>query len=288
MKNHGFARILLATDGSEPAKAAEAVVASFGRPARSAVRVVHVWNMEVHPDHGHWDLETHSEAETLITDSIKRLRASGLDADGELCHADTDHVASAIAASATRFGADLVVVGARGLSDWQSLIKHSVSHQLLTTVDCPLLVVRGNPGESEPAAKRVLVAIAGGADIAPAVHAAVAAASNPGSRVLVIHVAQLVYGAQFAYVEPDDEITMTIKTATEMLQAAGVETEAFVAGSGHVANVLRETASQWDADVIVIGSSRTGDLASIAFGSVTHELLRGTGRPVLVAERARS
>ena len=100
MKNQGFGRILLATDGSEPAKAAEAVVASFARPSRSAVRVAHVWNMEVHSDHGRWTVETHREGEALVTASVKRLRAAGRDADGEMCHADKDRLASAIAASA--------------------------------------------------------------------------------------------------------------------------------------------------------------------------------------------
>lgn len=294
MKSPGFGRILFATDGSEQAQAAEAVVASFARPSRAAVRVAHVrvahvWNMEVHPDHGRWAVETYREGEDLIRACIKRLRASGLDTDGEICHADSDRVASAIAASAARFDADLVVVGARGLSDWQSLIKHSVTHQLLTRLACPLLVVRGRTKATESQAKRVLVAVAGGDDIAPAVHAATAAASGPGSRVLVIHVAQTIFGAQgMAYVEPDEEIAATIKTASEMLQAAGIQVEAFVTGSGHVAHVLAETAAKWEADVIVVASSRMGDLSSIVFGSVTHELLRGTGRPVLVAERGRS
>lgn len=289
MEKHGFGRILLATDGSEPAKAAEAVVASFATPPHAAVRVVHVWNMEVHPDHGHWDVETHHEAEALIRASIKRLRAAGVDADGELCHADSDHIASAVAESARRFDAGLVVVGARGLSDWQSLLRHSVSHQLMTTVECPLLVVRQSPNEPGSNARRVLLAIAGGDDIAPAVHAATAAATTPGSRVLVVHVAQALYGGTgFAYVEPQEEIAATIKTATEMLQAAGVETDAFVAPTGHVADVLRATAARWEADVIVIASSRAGDLASIVFGSVAHQLLRGGGKPVLLAARGRS
>ena len=47
-----------------------------------------------------------------------------------------------------------------------------------------------------------------------------------------------------------------------------------------------EVAEKWDADVIVIGSGRMGDLASLLLGSVTHSLLRSSDRPVLVAERA--
>ncbi|HEV2139816.1 MAG TPA: universal stress protein, partial [Candidatus Dormibacteraeota bacterium] len=57
---------------------------------------------------------------------------------------DNGHIAEALAEAADQYHADLVVVGSRGLSDWQSLVlAHSVSHQLLTKVDCPVLIVKG-------------------------------------------------------------------------------------------------------------------------------------------------
>ena len=39
------------------------------------------------------------------------------------------------------------------------------------------------------------------------------------------------------------------------------------------------------ADLIVVGSSRMGDIGSLFLGSVSHDLLHMTDRPVLVAER---
>jgi nucleotide-binding universal stress UspA family protein len=50
---------------------------------------------------------------------------------------------------------------------------------------------------------------------------------------------------------------------------------------------VAEIAEAWTADVIVVGSSRMGDLGSLMLGSVSHNLLRTTGRPILVAERVR-
>jgi nucleotide-binding universal stress UspA family protein len=61
--------------------------------------------------------------------------------------------------------------------------------------------------------------------------------------------------------------------------------DAIVAPSGPVAEKVIEAAAKWGADIIVIGSSRMGDLGSILLGSVTHSLLRSSDRPVLVAER---
>ena len=278
----------MATDGSKAAQAALGLAASLARPCGASVELVHVWNLEVHHRHGVWDVETRQEARSLIDESLIRLRAEGVEARGEIMHADTDHVAAAIAEAAREFGADLVVVGSRGLSDWQSLLQHSVTHQLLSAVDCPMLIVRGESKTHGNDALRVLLAIAGGDDIIPGVRAAAAAAFAPGSAVLLVHVAQVIFGAQgFAYVEPSEEIKATMTEATARLRGAGITTEAMVAHSGNVAEVIAEVAESWQADVIVTGSSRIGDLGSILFGSVTHKLLRATETPVLVAERSR-
>ena len=286
---NGFKRVVLATDGSQEADAAvDATIGLFRESNSSAeVRVVHAWNLEVHHRHGTWDVEVRSEAEKLVGATVERLKAAGVRSDSEILRADSDHVADAVALAAREFGADLVVLGSRGLSDWQSMFKHSVSHKVLSAVDCPVLIVRGH---TLPAggARRVLLAIAGGDDLAPGVRASVAAAAAPESRVMVVHVTQAIFGAPgLAYVEPDYEIRTTMAAAARLLGQAGVPSEGMVAHAGPVAKTLGEIAEAWKADVIVIGSSRMGDLGSLVLGSVSHHLLRSTGRPVLIAERVR-
>ncbi|MEO9048308.1 MAG: universal stress protein [Candidatus Dormiibacterota bacterium] len=288
MSTQGFSRILLATDGSEEANTAVKVTRAFAHASAATVKVVHMWNLEVHHRHGLWDVEMRSEAERLINETVDRLRTAHIEASGEVFRAATNQVAAAVAEAAREFGADLVVIGSRGLSDWQSMRKHSVSHQLLSAVDCPVLIVRGKSGIRGRDVQRVLLAIAGGDDLVPGVQAAIAAASTPGSQVLVVHVAQAIVGVTgYAYIERDEEINETMKTATALLEQAGVATTSKVAEAGPVARVVAEIAARWRADVIVIGSSRTGDLGSLLLGSVTHDLLRVTERPVLVAERIR-
>lgn len=288
MKNRTVRRILVATDGSEPAEAAVSLAANFARTTGASVEVVHVWNLEVHDRRGVWDIETRSEARELVESTVLRLIGLDVEADGDILDADNGHVAQALAEAARSYDADLIVVGSRGLSDWQSLVStHSVSHQLLTKVDCPVLIVRRPSPASEHQAKRVLLAVAGGDDVEPAVAATVAAAAAPGSAVLVLHVAQTLYAAQgLTYVEPDDEIQETLARTRTLLTDAGVAADAIVAPAGPVAQTVIEIAAKWGADIIVIGSGRMGDLGSLLLGSVTHSLLRSTDRPVLVAERA--
>src|SRR5712691_219552 len=232
-----FRKILLATDGSEQAAAAADSTIVLARSSAAEVKVVHVWNLEVHHRHGHWDIEVRSEAEQLVDSSVSRLRSAGVSAEGEIIRADSDHVASAIAAEAKKFNADLVVVGSRELSEWQAMFKHSVSHRVLAKLDCPLLVVRSCPAGTT-GTLRMVVAIAGGDDIAPAVKAAAAAAS-PGSKALVVHVKQAIFGAQgFAYMEPEEEAAETVARAVKILTDDGIPASGFVAHAEPVGDVI--------------------------------------------------
>jgi nucleotide-binding universal stress UspA family protein len=252
------------------------------------VRIVHVWNLEVHYPHGHWDIEVRSEAEQLVGATVERLRAAGVRAEGEILRADGEHVAEAVAIAAREFMADLIVLGSRGLSDWQSMFKHSVSHRVLSEVDCPVLIVRGHARGPSAGTCRMLLAIAGGDDLGPGIRAAIAAGAPAKSKVMVVHVAQAIIGGQgFAYVESEDEIRTTMATAIRLLGEAGVPSEGTVPHGGPVAKTVAEIAEAWNADLIVVGSSRMGDLGGLMLGSVSHNLLRTTSRPVLVAERAR-
>ena len=276
MRSLAFSRILLATDGTPPAENAEAVAASLALGANGKVRVVHAWSTE-----------TRREAEAFAAAAVERLHGFGVQADGTVSRSDHNHIAEAIVEAAREFDAEVVVVGSRGLSDWQSLRRHSVSHGVLTSFDRPVLIVRGRDGEYVHAARKVLLAIAGGDDLEPGVRAAEAVAAAPGSKVVVVHVTQAIVGVQgFSYVESDEEIETTVSKACAMLRDAGVASESIIAEPGAVASVVAEAAAQVGADIIVIGSSRMGDLASLLLGSVTHQLLRATDRPVLVAGRS--
>jgi nucleotide-binding universal stress UspA family protein len=280
-----FERILLATDGSGASKAAVDATIALAKSPSAKVRVAHVWNLEVHHRHGVWDVELRSEAQRLVDATVEVLLRAGVMAEREICRADGDHVAAALANAATDFGADLVVVGSRGLSDWQSLIQGSVSHQLLSRVDCPLLIVRGWTSAAK-SSRQVLLAIAGGDDIVPAANAAIAAAGALGSHVLVVHVAQMITAGQsLVYVETEEEIRSTMAKTIELVEKAGIPANGQVALPGPVASVIAKVAEAWQADLIVMGSGRMGDLASIVLGSVSHDLLHVSPRPVLIAER---
>jgi nucleotide-binding universal stress UspA family protein len=280
-----FERILLATDGSDASRAAVDATIALSKSATAKVRVAHVWNLEIHHRHGYWDVEVRGEAGKLVDATVERLFRAGVIAEREICRADNKHVAAAIACAAKAFWADLVVIGSRGLSDWQSLTQHSVSHELLCGLDCPVLIVRALPIGDAAMKSSIVLAIAGGDDVVANVRATVAIA-QPEASVMVVHVAQAVFSLQgFAYVESHDEIRETMSHACRLLTDAGVRARGIVAHEGPVAQTVAKIATDWNADLIVVGSSRMGDIGSLFLGSVSHDLLHATDRPVLVAER---
>src|ERR1700674_5613069 len=153
-----FERILLATDGSEASHAAVEATIAIANSLTARVRVAHVWNLELKHRHEHRDVEVRSQAENLVDATVERLFRAGVIAEREICRADSQHVAAAIACAAKAFGADLVVVGSQGLSDWRSLTRHSDSNQMLCGLDCPVLIVRAAASGSSARRSKVLLA----------------------------------------------------------------------------------------------------------------------------------
>jgi nucleotide-binding universal stress UspA family protein len=102
---------------------------------------------------------------------------------------------------------------------------------------------------------------------------------------VVVHVAQTVSGLhRFAYLESGDEIRETMAHASKLLGDAGVKVQGVVAHTGPVTKAVAEIARETDSDLIVIGSSRMGDIGSLFLNSLSFDLLQSTDRPALAAE----
>ncbi len=280
-----FERILLATDGSDAARAAVDATIALAKSPTVKVRVAQVWNLEIRHRHGTADVEVRGEAGKLVDATVERLFRAGVIAEREICRADSTHVAAAIACAAKVFDADLVVIGSRGLLDWQALTVNSATNQMLCGLDCPVLIVRGVASGPSIRNWKVLLAIAAGDDLEPSVRVAVSIGRSDES-VVVVHVAQTISGLyRFAYLESGDEIRETMAHASKLLGDAGVKVQGVVAHTGPVTKAVAEIARETDADLIVIGSSRIGDIGSLFLSSLSFDLLQSTDRPAVAAER---
>lgn len=112
-----FDTVMVAIDGSPYSN--EALVAAGGIAARAGchVEVVHVHEHDLIPGKSGvaLDLESVDDAQALVDKAVESLAADGITAKGRLLRAQTRDVPRAIIEAAKESGADLIIVGRRGL-----------------------------------------------------------------------------------------------------------------------------------------------------------------------------
>jgi nucleotide-binding universal stress UspA family protein len=292
MKNHSasngqFSRILFAVDGTPRSTGAVDAVATIARAARAEVHILHVWNMDIRINRGLWDVETLPEARQLVDGIAARLVAAGVTATSEVATAPDKKIPDMIADAARQRSAGLVAVGSRGRSDFEGLFLGSVGHRVLQKVSCPVLIIRqGTDQHHGLQLKRVLLAVAGGDEVPQAIEAVTTIALAAKAMAMVLHVRNLTAGEGVTWVESEEDADAVLNDIVGRLRTAGVTAEAKVAGpSSFVAQDIADVARTWGADLIVMGSRRLSELGGLVAGSVNHEVIHLTDRPVLVVEK---
>lgn len=180
-------------------------------------------------------------------------------------------------------GADLLVVGARGLGSFRGLVLGSVSQRCLEHATCPVMVVHGTP---DPATERgrVVVGVDGSEHAATALGWAVEEARLRGAALEVVHAWQVPYAAEFTFVGDayDAAQRSAVALVDEMLVAAGLDPDDVVRTVVQGSPVLALTDAGGGADLVVVGSRGRGGFAGLLLGSVSHQVSRHAERPVVV------
>jgi nucleotide-binding universal stress UspA family protein len=151
------AKILLATDGSEEAALAAQSAADLAARTASELHVTHVGKalsqggfvagVDVGPlPTGSQEL-LDKEAKELLQAQLERMREAG--ASVTEAHLMSGRADEEIIFRAEQVGADLVVVGSRGLGGVRRALMGSVSDSVVRHAHCPVLVVR-REGRQEP------------------------------------------------------------------------------------------------------------------------------------------
>lgn len=147
--NDSLKKVLLATDGSPDSLLA----------ARKALELAHVFGSELHVVHvvpvsqpyhivGAKDFEGPSfyeedveQAQKLLDEQVKQIEeAGGKVAKAYLRSGEPD---AEVISLGEEIGADLIVVGSRGLNPLRRLPVGSVSSSIVAHAHCPVLVTRG-------------------------------------------------------------------------------------------------------------------------------------------------
>lgn len=187
--------------------------------------------------------------------------------------------------------AEMVVVGSRGLGGFAGLLLGSVSHEVAAHAHCPVVVVGDHYRDGLHASSTGRVVV--GVDVAhpsdPVLGAAFAYATTHSVGVLAVH-AWVPYYLEGALVGAPmiGDWREDIATGREALRTAMTPWRAKYPEVTLEERVVMAPAAEAlvrlgeDAALIVVGTRGRGELASLALGSVSHDVLRRARCPVMV------
>jgi nucleotide-binding universal stress UspA family protein len=135
--------ILIATDGSDPAAQALEVAIDLARETGATLEVLSVRPTRVAGRGGAGpailEVDEFDGPEHIAEAAAQLAREAGVEATPHAAHGD---VVSSIADAATTLGAELLVVGSRGLGSLSGAVLGSVSHALVRRSPVPVTIVR--------------------------------------------------------------------------------------------------------------------------------------------------
>jgi len=147
-------KILVATDGSENAKRAVQVATAIAKQFGSELIVLNVIATVVPPvysakgisiaaadNYSNYFDEAERTAEKVVNEAVDRAKNENVNARG--IHLRTmSSVPESILENASKENVNLIVVGTRGLGDFEKLLLGSVSSAIIAHAHCSVLVVR--------------------------------------------------------------------------------------------------------------------------------------------------
>jgi nucleotide-binding universal stress UspA family protein len=287
-------KILLATDGSRHSRSAVDLLkrTPFASPGNevSVLVVVPTGNLPA-------QIALRKEGENLARSEAQRLQNVGCAVQTVLREG---HVAKCIIDTAEEFGAELVVVGSRGLSGGKRFLLGSVSQKTMKYATCSVLVTRP-PGErtsaqgtKEGAPLRILVAFDGSESAQAAVENVASLPLSDDTEITIVTALPLI-----TYFRTD-----IIQTASpewlrrKRVAQADLESAALVLrrATPRVATTLREgsdeteeilkVADELDTDIIVLGHKGKSAIKRFLLGSVSNRVTHHAKCSVWVVRRS--
>jgi len=140
-----FQHILFATDGSFPAERAADYAAGLAIRFHAKVTVLHAYTPITIPMSSYTfpnadAFADDSDAQALVKQVAGRLRDHGVpDVETQVIQGQPAHVILGVAES---IQPDVIVMGARGVSTWQGLLRGSTSISVVQRAQIPVLVVK--------------------------------------------------------------------------------------------------------------------------------------------------
>jgi nucleotide-binding universal stress UspA family protein len=301
MMDHFPSRVLLAIDGSEGAARAARAAVDLSRLEGAELHVVHVWHTPhppsfIGPAPGYyesWRSGYEQEAEELLAEQVKRIRGASRGVAG--VHLKEGRPPEGISELADRFGADLIVVGSRGLGAIKQLVLGSVSEGVVHLAPCSVLVMRGGDEAWPPS--RVVVGVDLSEEAKSAAKFATSLGKDLGAPVLLVlaypKLPVILRDERSTALASDDEVRH--QASAELQRLAGSLEEELGYRSqtrvvrGDPAGAIEKVAEEsGEPTLVVVGSRGLDTLRRTVMGSVSTNVLRAASGPVLITKSSRS
>lgn len=152
-----YSKILVAVDESDTSLHALKQAIELARKLSASLRMIHVLDMswlpigpEVAIDTGALSAARRGVGEKIIAAARDTAQQAGFEAEAVLIETETpiQQVAEVIAREASRWGADLVVMGTHGRRGFQHLMLGSVAERMTRLSSGPVLLIPSPRGSS--------------------------------------------------------------------------------------------------------------------------------------------
>jgi nucleotide-binding universal stress UspA family protein len=294
-----FKHLLVPLDGSRLAESALPAAAALAGRFKATVTLLHVIEKNA-PElvHGETHLRTVEQALSYLRAVSDRAFPKGISVRCHVHEAPVRKIAKAIVAHEEEFHHDLIVMCTHGRGNTSRLVGGSVAQKVIGRGTKPVLILHPSPGAmSAPfTCKSILMPLDDNPEHDRALAAAKSISSAFGAELhllMVIRTAgavsgkwsqvfRLLPGATFHMLEmavPDAEAFL--KRQKAVLEKAGLTVTAAVE-RGNPVDIIRKTAEESSADLIVLGTHGRFGADAFLSGSVASDVCSRCGQPLLL------
>lgn len=272
-------KILLAMDFSPASEAALFAVASRPWPEGSSVEVLHVLETSGILDESAI-VELTRRAESLVQGACERLRSEGMATEPMILRDDPKAL---IVERAAQIGADFVFIGSHEKSRLARILLGSTAQAVVRNAICSVEVVHTAPPADR--GMKILLATDGSESSAWAAQSIAQRPWPKDTEVRILSVVELTLTVMQAAFEPPfpdpaamealREVAMkraqdAIASAEKVLSESGLKTSEDISVLVEpVKHVILDNATQWGADLIVVGSHGRHGMDRLLMGSVS-------------------
>jgi len=289
-------RVLVATDFSETAEVAVGWAIEVARRHGAALHMVHALTLpapigEYVPATADFGQELLAVARTKLAAAAEEARAAGLEVELEV---PIGVPSQSILRTAEEIGADLVVVGTRGLTGFAHLLLGSTAERVVQRARCPVLTV--HPGDAPRRRIRTIVAptdFSAGAERAARVAHTLLRGFEDHARLVLVHAFHMpieytAYGpiptavGYLSDVGADAQERLDLLAGGFAREGLTVET---VAREGYAPDVIVEEATARNADLVAMGTHGRTGLAHLLLGSTAERVVQHAPCPVMTVRQ---